>query len=59
MAWKLYFSAMMDMTSLSGFLCSRYRSRIVALNPSQASAGTCSRDGRLIIDGRDVDGSPF
>lgn len=45
-AWNLYFSAMTFMTSLSGLRSSRYSARIVDLNCSQASAGTCSRDGR-------------
>jgi hypothetical protein len=48
-AWKPYLSAMTDMTSLSGFLSSRYSVRIVFLNDSHASAGTCSLEGRLPI----------
>lgn len=44
-AWKPYFSAMMDMTSFNGLLSSRYSVLIVVLYCSQASAGTCSRVG--------------
>jgi hypothetical protein len=48
---------MIAMTSFRGFRSSKYRPRIVDLYDSQASGGTCSREGRLPNGRRGVAGS--